>query len=78
MSNLMARVGPHAARRAMLESSWWCSRVMERVGNGWHTRRFSGTVLDRGSVRNTNPRPPLDEVGAMRIARGDALSKLNL
>jgi len=43
-----------------------------------HTGRFSGTVLDRGSVGNTNPRPPLDKVGAMRIAEGYTVSKLKL
>lgn len=52
---------------------WW----NREVGNQ-HTGRFSGTVLDGGSVGNPNPRPPLDEVGAMRIAGGYTVSKLNL
>ena len=51
---------------------------MEREVGNRHTRRFSGTVLDGGSVGDTNPRPPLDEVRAMRIARGYTISKLNL
>ena len=52
--------------------------MMEREAENRHTGRFSSTVLDGGSVRDTNPRPPLHEVGAMGIVRRGALSKLNL
>ena len=74
----MARVDPHAWRRATLSSLLVELVCDEREAGYRRTRRFSGTVLNRGGVGNTNPRPPLDEVGAMRIARGHTVSKLEL
>ena len=70
--------GPHAWRRATLSSLLVGLVCDEKSRRLQHTRRFSGTVLDGGGVRNTNPRPPLDEVGSMRIARGHTVSKLEL
>ncbi len=54
------------------------SCVMNREVGYRHTRRFSGTVLDGGGVGNTNPRPPLDEVGSMSASSNCSLTWVSM